>query len=133
VADEPWLVLPASLAPDARWRQRTPVRVLEKTGPPQETLFRVQTSLPVDYRIAAVDETLQLPAGRFSGCLRVEGSGRISVHLGNYLGVSQVEVQVAEWYAPGVGLVRQTIEERTNKPALDHGRLLLELTDFEPP
>jgi hypothetical protein len=124
---EPWLVMPTRLEAGHQWRQVTPVRVLEKTGPPQETLFRVQASLPVDYRVAAIDDTLTVPAGRFSRCLRIEGAGRISTHLGNYLGLSNVEVRLTEWYAPGVGLIKQVLEERTNKQALDRGHLVLEL------
>jgi hypothetical protein len=128
ISVEPRLLLPARREIGHSWRQTTQVRVLEKTGPPQETLFRVQASLPVVYRIEGTDETVTVPAGTFTGCLRIEGRGSISTHLGNYLGVGTVEMQSAEWYAPGVGLVRQSIVERTNRQALDHGELLLELT-----
>ncbi|HAZ60546.1 MAG TPA: hypothetical protein DCY89_03115 [Gammaproteobacteria bacterium] len=132
-AVEPWLVLPASLDVGRSWQQLTPVRVLEKTGPPQETLFRVQVSLPVEYRLAARDERVEVPAGSFSGCLRIEGRGSISTHLGNYLGLGSVTVESTAWFAPGVGLVKQRLVERTNRPALDRGEMQLELTRLNRP
>jgi len=128
LAAVPRTVLPARLLLGEHWRQTTPVRVLEKTGPPQETLFRLQIALPVDYRITAIDERVEVPAGIFTRCLRVEGRGSISTHLGNYLGIGTVDVHSTEWFAPGVGLIRHTLEERTNRQALDRGSLLLELT-----
>ncbi len=132
-AAEPWLVLPASLDVGRSWQQMTPVRVLEKTGPPQETLFRVQVSLPVEYRIAARDDRVEVPAGSFHGCLRIEGRGSISTHLGNYLGLGSVTVESTAWFAPGVGLIKQRLVERTNRPALDHGEMHLELTQLNRP
>lgn len=130
---EPWRVLPARIAVGEVWRQTTPVRVLERTGPPQETLFRVQASLPANYRIVAIDDRVEVPAGVFTRCLRIEGKGSISMHLGNYLGLGSVELHSIEWYAPGVGLVRQSLRERTNRQALDRGEMLLELTGVTAP
>ncbi len=56
------------------------------------------------YRVAAVGESADVPAGHFAGCVRIEG--REPSHQG--------AIQLAEQtYCPGVGLVRvTTYEER---------------------
>ncbi len=56
----------------------------------------VSGSVTERYRIAAVDETVTVPAGTFPGCVRVRSQARTA-------GAEQVAELT---YAPGVGLVR---------------------------
>ncbi|MEQ8233124.1 MAG: hypothetical protein RKL32_15555, partial [Gammaproteobacteria bacterium] len=70
------------------------------------------------------------PAGRFDGCLLIEGRGNTSAEVGNYIGRAAINVTSREWFAPDVGLVRLEREERTDAKALSAGRLVLELDDW---
>lgn len=128
--EPPALVLPEPLAPGLRWQQTVRTQVLEKTGPPQETLFRIVVPVQMDYGVEAVDAAVVVPAGRYTGCLRVVGRGTTTANVGNYVGQTQISVESEDVYAPGVGLVSSVRRERTSHPALDAGELRLVLTSL---
>lgn len=126
-ATGPELVLPATPDVGRAWQGKTTTAVLENTGPPWETLFRIAVPVAMNFRITATDAVVDTPAGRFEHCLEVVGEGRTNTDAGNYIGRTVIEVRSTEWYAPGVGLVRLEREERTAAEALDHGRLVMAL------
>lgn len=126
---KPELVLPDEDAPQS-WQSQTITQVLEVTGPPQETLFKVRETVPMTYTLAERDARIQTEAGNFSGCIRVEGRGRIHTDVGNYIGKVRIEVESNAWYAPDVGLVRIERTERTSSKAIEYGHLALELVSF---
>ena len=58
------------------------------------------------------DAVIEVPAGRFSGCLRVE---TVATHGGQYHGTRDsdpIVLYYADWYAPNVGLVRTIQSDR---------------------
>jgi hypothetical protein len=81
----------------------------------------------VKQRHRAVPETrvIEVPAGRFGGCVRVE---TIAVHGGRHDGKSEpdpVVLYYRDWYAPNVGLVRTTQSDRPGEgPVLAQIELL---------
>lgn len=120
-------VLAAPFEVGRAWRETVTTSVLEKTGPPQETLYRIQVEVPMQYTLESVDDTVEVPAGRYTGCLRIAGRGTLSTNVGNYIGVTTITVETTDWYAPGVGLVKSVRKERTSSSALEAGELELEL------
>lgn len=126
----PMLALPLPARPGVRWQTAGRTLVLEKTGPPQETLYRLDVEVPMTYTVVSTTDDITVPAGRYTGCLRVEGRGVGNANVRNYLGNTRVEVETVDWYAPGVGLVRAERRERTDKAALDAGDLRLELVEM---
>lgn len=129
----PRTVLPPVPVPGTRWHAPTRTVALERTGPPQRTLYRLQIEVPMDYVVAEDGAIVHVPAGRFERCLRVDGRGSARTDARNYVGLTEVEVVTRDWYAPGVGLVRAERHERTASAALSAGSLLLELLAFEDP
>jgi len=123
----PRLVLPDTPAPGARWQSRDITSVLENTGPPWETLFRITVPVQMHYEVLRDDATLETPAGRFERCLLLEGHGSANADVGNYIGHATIEIRSREWFAPDVGLVRLERDERTDAAALSAGRLVMEL------
>jgi hypothetical protein len=121
------LVLPDDVAPGTSWQAPTTTTVLENTGPPWETLFRINVPITLRYSVVATDASVATPAGRFDRCLLIEGRGRTSADVGNYIGRAAIDVTTREWFARDVGLVRLEREERTDAKALSAGRLVLEL------
>jgi hypothetical protein len=67
------------------------------------------TLVPTTKTIAARDETVVVPAGRFSGCIKVaiRGAGEIPTAPGP----TAIRVTGEEWFAPGVGFVRGIFRE----------------------
>lgn len=121
------LILPHPLAATATWTGRSQTAVLENTGPPWETLFRISVPLAMDYRIDRLDATVETPAGTFTDCVVVSGVGKVNADVGNYIGRTDIEVTTTEWFAPDVGLVRLERTETTTASALDSGSLTMEL------
>lgn len=124
---EPALVLPAGVADARAWRGRTITRVLEHTGPPQETLFQIREVVPMRYQVAPEREAVTVPAGTFERCVKVVGHGTLNADVGNYIGRTTIEVKTTDWYAPGIGLVRAERTETTTAQAIDYGRMTMEL------
>ncbi len=124
------LVLPRSPVVGASWSQASHTAVLENTGPPWETLFRITQPVDLDFTVASTSDTVRVGAGEFNGCLRVVGSGRFSADVGNYIGRAEINVSITEWYAPNVGLVRSERIETTDAKALNHGSIVMELAAY---
>ena len=125
------LVLPRELAPGVSWQTPGRTSVLENTGPPWETLFRITVPLELTYTVISTDAEVDTPLGTFSDCLLVEGTATATAEVGNYIGRAEISVLTQEWYAPGVGLVSLHRTERTDATALNAGELRLELIDWQ--
>ena len=116
---------------DTEWQQLTTTKLLKKTGPPQKTEFKIIAEVPLEEKIASIDETINVPAGRFENCMKVTMTGSTYKNAGNYVGLTVVKVKQTNWYAKGVGLVKMERIETTQSEALDKGSLLVELVDFD--
>ena len=105
-------------------------RIPKKTEPPQKTEFQIVAEVPVTSRVEATDDTINVPAGLFHGCVRIRMQGYAYKNAGNYIGVNIVSVNETSWYAPGIGLIKMVREETTESQALDKGKMTIELEKF---
>jgi hypothetical protein len=126
------IILPKDIIIGTTWQDNTITKLLQKTGPPQKTLFKIIANVPLDVKIESLDDSVTVPAGKFENCLKVSMSGSIYKDAGNYVGLTVVSVKQSNWYAPGIGLVKMERIETTERQALDKGTLLVELTHFKP-
>ena len=85
-------------------------------------------SLPMTYRIEAIDASVRTPAGEFTGCLRVGGRADIRLYVDELFKWKDVPMLTREWYCPGVGLVRVEREEVSPSKFIVGGTLAMELT-----
>ncbi|MBT8446060.1 MAG: hypothetical protein KJO38_02860 [Gammaproteobacteria bacterium] len=131
IADEPPMtVLPLPIDSQTSWRATSYTQALERTGPPQETLYRISAPVKMSYEVQSTDDTVEVPAGTFRDCLRVNGTGEVNIDAGNYIGRVTIRVTHTDWYAPGVGLVKSVREEHTGAAALAYGSSTMELQAF---
>jgi hypothetical protein len=73
-----------------------------------------------------------VPAGRFEGCLRVDGETSIRMWADDVKEWRQVPLTTREWYCEGVGLVRLERREPTpSRSFLTGGTLTMELTQWQ--
>lgn len=128
---KPEMVLPHTLEADTHWRSVTHTSVLENSGAPWESLFRIEQEIEMTYRVEALNASVSTPAGEFSDCVIVSGYGKTSANVGNYIGVADIEVNSREWFAPGVGLVRMERQESTTAEALAGGSLTMVLDHWD--
>ena len=124
---ESYTVLPAEISTGTRWRQTEYTQVLENTGSPWETLFKIVQPIPMEYVIESEQTAIHVAAGEFHDCIKVKGTGQANVDVGNYIGRTLISIEVENWYAKGVGLVKSLRREKTTADALDYGEIQFEL------
>lgn len=85
------------------------------------------------YEIAALNDTVETPAGKFENCVRVEAYGRMVLYADPRTGYTEVDVAHREWYAPGVGLVKLERDEPVRLNAIEGGKISMVLTGLKTP
>ena len=123
----PLQVLPADLERGTNWHQTEYTQVLENTGTPWETLFKIAEPVSMEYVVIGNDALVSVPAGEFPHCIKVQGRGEAHIDVGNYIGQTVITVSVENYYAKGIGLVKSIRRESTTSEALDYGEITLEL------
>ena len=91
---------------------------------------RISRHLTLDYTITSLDDAVEVPAGHFSNCLRIDAIGFLDLPRRLMLGIRLIKVEQTEWYAPGVGLVKMTRKEYA-LPNLYPGEFTQVLTLFK--
>ena len=122
------LVLPQTLAVGEAWTFSSALHLIEsRTFATEDHLGHRPLPLVMHAKIAAIDDTVRVPAGRYTGCIRVEASGETTVPTDRGSSTATVKAEQQEWYAPGVGLVRLTRKETSDSQFLDKGEYTQEL------
>jgi hypothetical protein len=121
-------VLKQPYAVGTEWQGTTTAYVMQRRNEVPRELSRVHPSLPIAWRIVAVGEQVQTPAGRFAGCVRVAGRAEIKLWVDESRTYRDVPLLSTEWYCPQVGLVRVERQESSPSKFFVGGRLVMELT-----
>jgi hypothetical protein len=87
--------------------------------------------ITLSWEVITDDESVQVPAGKFEHCLRIEGRTTLGLYADPRLGYQEVPVSQVEWYAPGVGLVKLVRDEPLDLDMFKGGSLVMELVRFE--
>lgn len=127
----PRTIMPLPPALKQAWSVETRPYILERAEPFRER-FSQDDSKRIELRmtVAALDDVVEVPAGRFERCLRIEGTGVLNVLADARIGASEVPVTHTEWYAPGVGLVKLVRIESLDTTQIVGGSVTMELVDF---
>ncbi|WP_119154536.1 hypothetical protein [Caldimonas tepidiphila] len=124
-------VLRRPYAVGTQWQTPTTAYLLRRTqGFPPE-LRHSHPSIPMHYAIEAVDEAVEVPAGRWQGCLRVRGQAQLRLYADPVSGWRDLPLVTREWYCPGPGLVKLEREEPANSAFLRGGTLTMELLSWQ--
>lgn len=120
-------VLRLPLAVGTRWEASTLPYVLARTNELPHALRHVVKPFPMAYRIDALDEKVDVPAGRFEGCVRVAGTAEIRLYVDALFQWRQIPLNTLEWYCPEVGLVRLERKEPSPTKFMVGGSVTMEL------
>ncbi len=126
----PRYVLRKPFVVGTQWQANTTSYVLQRRNEfPRELrhLTRYKT-LPMSYRIDAVDERVVTPAGEFKDCLRVLGQAEIRLYVDEAFAWRDVPLITREWYCPGVGFARLERNEPSPTKFILGGTVTMELT-----
>lgn len=130
-------VLKQPLEIGTEWREISRPLLLLRIYP-----YRVRVGkdaqVPIIYKIESMSETVTVPAGTFENCIKVAGEGSFKTYTDSVTGEKEIPIFVEEWYAPGVGLVKQIRRELDgdmidifNTPIFIGGNTVLELKTFK--
>ncbi len=132
--EEPRQVLPSTLAVGAQWKHNTlPYFLRRRNETPSE--FRnidKYKNVPMVYTLAALDVSLDTPAGRFEQCVRVDGQMELMLWHDDTRTYKPTPLLTREWYCPGVGLAQFERDEPTTAQFFQGGHLRRRLLDFTP-
>lgn len=114
------------------WEAETTSYVLRRRNefPPELRHLARYRSLPMKYRIAQLDASVETRAGRFAHCLRVDGTGEIHLYVDELFAVRGVPFTTQEWYCPQVGLVKLERVEHSPTKFVAGGTLTMELVGY---
>jgi hypothetical protein len=109
--DEPprW-VLKAPYQVGTEWTTTTVPYLLKRRNEHPRELRHTHT-VQLQWRIEAADDTVDIPAGTFTPCLRVVGVGQLNLYTDPVNGFTNVPIVSREWYCRGQGLVKFEREE----------------------
>jgi hypothetical protein len=124
-------VLKAPLAAGTSWSAPTvPYLLQRRQGFPPEVRHSAPP-VPMNYVIEALAEKVETRAGRFEGCLRVQGKAALKLFADPVAGWKDLPLLTTEWYCPGVGLVKLQREEHPESPMLLGGTVTMELLSWQ--
>ena len=128
----PRMVMPLPPQLGLWWEIDTRPYILERVAPFRERFF-LDDSKQINLRmeIKSMEDVVEVPAGTFKNCMRIEGSGLLHVLADPSIGASEVPVTHTEWYAPGVGLVKLVRRETLDTIHIQGGEITMQLMDFE--
>ena len=124
---EPVIGYPLSVG--SEWSAGSQLYLFDLPKKPGDARDRLSSKLELDYTITSLDERVDVPAGYFSRCLRIDAVGFLDLPRRHRPGIRSIKVEQSQWYAPGVGLVRMTRREYAI-PNLYPDEYLQELTSF---
>ena len=124
-------VLRKPYAVGTEWEASTTAYVLaRKNEVPREVRY-VHKAFPMHYRIEALAEKVQTPAGKFDGCMRVAGRAEIRLYVDAMFQWRDIPLVTLEWYCPGVGLVRLERKEPSPTKFMVGGTVTMELASWQ--
>ena len=126
----PRYVLRAPFSAGTQWMASTTAYLLRRKNEFPPEIRYVHPSIPMSYSIEALDQAVKVPAGSFTGCMRVKGTAQLRLYADAVAGWRDLPLITREWYCRGVGLVRLEREEPSTSSFVTGGTLTMELTQW---
>ena len=128
---EPHVLLPDTLSVGTTWQVTSTLALAEsRTFEPRDRIIARRLPVELHKQVVSLDAEVDGPAGRFEHCLLIEGRGLASVPTDRGNGSATVSVELSEWYAAGVGLIKLERVERSTSSFLKSGQQRWELLDY---
>lgn len=128
---QPRYVLKAPIAVGTNWSASTTTYLLRRRNDFPPEIRHSHPSVPMVYTIVALNQQVETPAGRFDGCVKVQGEAKLKLFSDPVQGWRDMPLTTLEWYCPGVGLVRVERSEPANSTFLLGGVMKMELMSWE--
>lgn len=127
----PRFVLKKPFVVGTQWHASTMPYVLQRRNEfPREVRYTTKPIVMV-YAIVALEQRIETPAGTFEGCIKVLGEAKIRLYVDATFNWREIPLFSAEWYCPGVGLVRVERIETSPSKFMRGGSVNLELVEYK--
>lgn len=130
-------VLKTPMQVGTNWNEITRPLLLLRLHPYRERVGK-KSQIPLEYRIESVTDEITIAAGTFKNCIKVVAEGKTEIYTDAVNGYTDIPINVEEWYAPGVGLIKQVryelydqVIKGMNTPIFMGGKTTLELLAFD--
>jgi hypothetical protein len=107
----PRFVLKAPVAVGTSWQATTAPYILRRRADFPPEIRHSHPSVTMHYSIEALDDAVEVRAGRFERCVRVRGQAALKLFADPVAGWRDMPLVTTEWYCPGPGLVKLVREE----------------------
>ena len=124
-------VLQKPYAVGTEWEALTTAYVLARKNEVPREVRNFQKPFPMHYRIEALGEKVQTPAGQFEACVRVSGRAEVRLYVDALFQWREIPLLTREWYCPDVGLVRLERSEPSPTRFMVGGTVTMELTAWQ--
>ena len=125
------IVLGFPLQPGTSWAVGTRIEILDsrhESFSGGESFISQADEILLHAEIVKLDDIIELAAGIFRNCLRVDSQATVPVKA-RTRGIDSIVIEQSEWYAPGVGLVKRMRQERS-VPEQYVGTQIIQLVSF---
>lgn len=99
------------------WKGVSKISKLELLGGAFTATYLARIKHPVEmtYRIESLDDDVEANGVHYTHCLKVRAQGRLYAgsDLEQFVNISSINIDMSEWYAPGIGLVKRIRKEFT--------------------
>ena len=127
----PRFVLKAPIAVGTSWQTTTTTYLMRRNSEFPPEIRHAHPSVPVVWTIEALDDRVEVPAGRFEQCVRVKGLALLRLFADPVNGFKDMPLTTLEWYCPGVGLDKVERREPANSTFLTGGTMTMELMEWQ--
>lgn len=127
----PRFVLKAPIAVGTSWQTTTTTYLMRRNSEFPPEIRHAHPSVPAVWTIEALDDRVEVPAGRFEQCVRVKGLALLRLFADPVNGFKDMPLTTLEWYCPGVGLVKVERREPANSTFLTGGTMTMELMEWQ--
>jgi len=124
-------VLKAPYVPGTQWQSSTTSYLLMRRNEYPREIRHAAAGVTMSYQIEAVDQSVDVPAGHFEGCLRVVGTATLRLYADPVKGWRDIPLVSTEWYCARVGLVRLERSETARYAYVTGGTRTLELESWQ--
>jgi hypothetical protein len=124
-------VLKAPIAVGTQWQASTTAYLLRRRQDFPPEIRHSHPAVPMNYSIEALDDAVQVRAGRYERCVRVVGQAVMRLFADPVVGWRDLPLKTTEWYCHGPGLVKLVREEPAGSTFLTGGTMTLELTAWQ--
>lgn len=92
--------------------------------------YKAITDFNILHEIVSTSDVVQVPAGKFKNCLKINGFGETSFLADREIGSINIRINTTDWFAPNIGLIKSVRIEQTDTDLFGTTKMVKVLDKF---